>query len=125
MTAVMKVEEGMLTTGVDFTGVGSRFDINLLLDEDREIVRLLTQIVPDVRGLEVIQTPARAYHRYELIYDASLKSVDLWIDGERRLTGYHGHGQFMEDRGLLFGGALYKSDRGSGSFKSVRFEINP
>jgi len=125
MTAVMKVDEGMMTTGVDFTGVGGRFDINLILDGNREIVRLLTQIVPDTRGLEIVQTPARAYHRYELIYDPSLKSADLWIDGERRLTDYRGHNQFLEDRGLMFGGAVYKSDRSAGSYQSVRVEINP
>jgi len=125
LTAVIKVEEGGMTTGADFTGADGRFDINLLLDGDREIVRLLTQIAPEIRGLEVVQTPAKAYRRYELIYDPVLKGADLWIDGKRRLTGYHGHSQYQENRGLEFGSIVYKSDRGAGSFQSVRFEINP
>jgi hypothetical protein len=125
LTAVMKVEEGGMTTGADFTGAGGRFDINVLLDGDREIVRLVTQIAPELRGLTVVQTPARAYHRYELIYDPRAKGADLWIDGERRLTGYHGHDQYLEDRGLGFGSIVYKTEQGGGSFQSVRFEISP
>ena len=125
LTAVMKVEEGGMTTGADFTGAGGRFDINVLLDGDREIVRLVTQIAPELRGLTVVQTPARAYHRYELIYDPRAKGADLWIDDERRLTGYHGHDQYLEDRGLGFGSIVYKTEQGGGSFQSVRFEISP
>jgi tRNA A-37 threonylcarbamoyl transferase component Bud32 len=125
MTAVMKVEEGALEAGVDLAGTGAVFDLDLLLDGDREIVRLVTRIVPDFRGLEVVQSPARAYHRYDLIYDPSLGSADLWIDGERRLAGYHGHRPFLEERGVSFGGSLYKSERGSGMVQSVRFAINP
>jgi hypothetical protein len=30
-SAVIRVEEGGLTTGVDFTGIGGRFDINVLV----------------------------------------------------------------------------------------------
>jgi tRNA A-37 threonylcarbamoyl transferase component Bud32 len=125
LTAVMKADEGELYALADFAGIGGRFDINVLLDGDKEIVQLTTQIVPEFKGLELVQTPPRAYHRYELIYDPNLKSTDLWIDGVRRLTGYVGHHQFLEARGLVFGGAAYRSDRGSGSFKSVRLEINP
>ncbi len=77
MTAVIRAERGAVTAGVDFTGVRGRFDILLLSDGNLEIVRLLTQIVPYIQGLEVVQSPARAYHRYELIYDPSLKSADL------------------------------------------------
>lgn len=72
-----------------------------------------------------IQSPPGRCHEYELIYDPDLKTADLWIDKERRLTGYVGHSQFQEDTGLLIGGIVFKSDSASASFKSVRFEINP
>jgi hypothetical protein len=109
----------------DFTGVGPRFDILVLEDGDHEIVRLTTQIIPDMRGLEIQQSPPKREHEYELIYDPNLKSADLWIDGERRITNYRGHSQYLEDRGLLFGAIVYKSDSGYASFKTVRFEVNP
>lgn len=125
LTAVMKAEEGLAAVGTDFAGRGGRFDINVINDGDQEIVRLLTQIVPDMSGLEFIQSPAGQYHEYELTYDPNLNSADLWIDKKRRLTGYRGHKQYQEDRGLLFGALAYRSDRASAAFKSVRFEINP
>lgn len=125
LTAVLSGAEGGASVGADFTGVGPRFDINVLEDRDREIVRLQTQIVPDPRGIEIQQQPPKREHTYKLIYDPSLKSADLWIDNERRISGYRGHSQFLEDRGLLFGATVYKSDSAFASFKSVRFEINP
>ena len=125
LTVLMKTEAGLGAVGTDFVGPGRRFDIQVLREGDREIVRLLRQIVPDVRGMEFIQSPPGQYHEYELIYDPDQKTADLWIDKERRLTGYVGHSQFQEDTGLLLGGIVFKSDSASATFKSVRFEINP
>lgn len=125
LTALMKTEAGAGGVGTDFVGSGGRFDVQVLRDGDREIVRLVRQIVPDFRGIELIQSPPGQYHEYELIYNPQLKTADLWIDKARRLTGYVGHRQFQEDTGLLFSGSVFKSDSGSASFKSVRFEINP
>lgn len=125
LTVIMRGEEGNTTVGADFSAPGPRFDINLVQDGDHEVVRLLTQIIPNFRGLELQQSPPHAYHQYELVYDPVLKNADLLIDGQLRLRGYRGFSQYLEDRGLTFGAALYKSDRGSGSFKSVRFEISP
>jgi hypothetical protein len=75
--------------------------------------------------MEFTQSPTGQYHEYELIYDPNLKSADLWVDKVRRLTGYRGHSQYQEDTGLIIAAGVYKSDRGSMAFKSVRFEINP
>ncbi|HET8656744.1 MAG TPA: serine/threonine-protein kinase [Longimicrobiaceae bacterium] len=125
LTAEMRADEGRADVGVDFAKADPRFDIDVLVDGDHEIVRLPTQLVPDMRGLELSQSPPGSYHRYELVYDPHLRSADLWIDGEPRLRGYQGLDQFPEDRGLTFGAGLYKSPHGSGSFRSVRFEINP
>jgi tRNA A-37 threonylcarbamoyl transferase component Bud32 len=125
LTAIMKTEEGAAGVGADFLGEGGRYNIVVIRDGDREIVRLSTQIVPDLRGMDYVQTPAGQYHEYALIYDPNLKSADLWVDGVRRLTGYTGFSQFQKDRGLLFSAMVHNSERGSGVFRSVRFEITP
>jgi serine/threonine protein kinase len=127
LTAVMKAEEGAVYAAAEFGGADSGFPIQVFEDGEQEIVRLPTQVVPELRGLDHMQRPAGGYHRYELIYDPVLKSADLYVDGEVRLTGYRGWSQnvFRLDPGLLFGAATYKSERGLGSFRSVRFEINP
>jgi len=125
LTAVIRADEGGMNAGADFTGADARFNVNIYRDGNRESVQLLTQIVPERQGPEISQSPPGVYHRYELLYDPSLRSASLRIDGELKLTGYRGCRQFLEDRGLNFGGAVFKSDRASGSFQSVRFEINP
>jgi serine/threonine protein kinase len=127
LTAVLRAEQGAAYAAAEFGNGGLGFPIEVLVEGDREIVRLPTQLVPEFRGLDFLQSPAGSYHRYELIYDPVLKTADLWIDGERRLTGYQGWTQnsYQLDAGLMFGVAVYKSEHGAGSFRSVRFEINP
>jgi hypothetical protein len=127
LTAVLRAEDGVAYTAAEFGGGGLGFPVQVFVDGDREIVRLPTQVVPELRGMDFVQSPVGGYHRYELIYDAALKTADLWIDGERRLSGYQGWTQntYRLDAGLNFGVAVYKSEHGVGSFRSVRFEINP
>jgi hypothetical protein len=126
LTAVMRRERGQAFAGLDFAGYGKRFDIDLFDDQEMELVRLQTLILPSFQGLDVRQRyDPNVYHRYELRYDPGLQSATLWIDGTRQLTGYTGHGQFQDDAGLIFGAQPYKSDKGIAAFKSVRFEITP
>ncbi len=127
LTAVLRAEAGAAYAAAEFGGGGLGFPVQVFVDGDREIVRLPTQVVPEFRGMDFMQSPVGGYHRYEIIYDPALKTADLWIDGERRLTGYQGWTQntYRLDAGLIFGVAVYKSDHGIGSFRSVRFEINP
>ncbi|RPH64815.1 MAG: hypothetical protein EHM89_00780 [Acidobacteria bacterium] len=108
LTAVMKAEEGVAYAAAEFGGADSGFPIQVFEDGDQEIVRLPTQVVPEVRGLDFVQSPAGDYHRYELIFDPVLKSADLYIDGELRLSGSRGWSQnvFRLDPGLLFGTAI-------------------
>jgi hypothetical protein len=98
----------------------------VLKESDMDRVLLATEILPTFQGIE-LRMPhiPGAYHRYELRYDVSLQSADLWIDGSKRLENFRGLSQFQDDMGLFFGAGPYKSDRGVGSFRSVRFEINP
>ena len=127
LTAVLRAEQGAAYAAAEFGNGGLGFPIDVLVDGDREIVRLPTQLVPEFHGLDFVQSPAGNYHRYELIYDPARKTADLWVDGERRLTGYEGWTQnsYQLDPGLMFGVAVYKSEHGAGAFRSVRFEINP
>jgi hypothetical protein len=112
---------------VEFKDVGPGFPLNVLVDGNREIVRLPTQIVPEMRGQEFVQQPPGEYHLYELVYDPALKVAELLVDGERRLTGYRGWTQdtYGLGPGLNFGTAVYGTSHAAGSFRSVRFEINP
>ena len=127
LTVEMRVEEGVAHAAAEFTPVGPGFPIQVQDEGDREIVRLPTRVVPDMRGLEFVQRPPGEYHRYELMYDPELKTADLWIDGQRRLTGFRGYAEniYRLEAGLLFGTAAYKSERGAGSFRWVRLEIHP
>jgi tRNA A-37 threonylcarbamoyl transferase component Bud32 len=127
ITVEMRAEEGATYAAADFEGVGPGFPIQVLREGDYEVVRLPSRIIPDFRGLEFVQRPAGEYHRYELVYDPMLKTADLWVDGERRLTDYPGWAQnpYQLAAGLHFGTAIYRSERGAGSFKTVRLEIDP
>jgi hypothetical protein len=126
LSAVMQSNKGGATANVDFLGYGKRYDINVLIEPDVDIVRLNTQLVPTIQGQELrLPRMHPVYHKYELRFDPGLQIADLWVDGEKRLTGYRGHNQFQGVYGLMFGAALHKSDREMASFQSVRFEINP
>jgi tRNA A-37 threonylcarbamoyl transferase component Bud32 len=126
LSATMRVEDGLIFADLDFAEYGRRFGIVVFRESDVEIVRLHTQIIPRFQGLDfrMPHIPG-AYHRYELRYDPSLQSAELWIDGIKRVEDYRGLSQFQDDMGLFFGAGSYKNDRGAGSFQSVRFEINP
>ncbi|HYM23895.1 MAG TPA: hypothetical protein VEU08_11815, partial [Vicinamibacterales bacterium] len=126
LTSVMRAEEGRCFAVIDFTGEGRRFDVEIDRVAGHDRVRLQTQIVPTLEGLD--WTPAAtddAYHTYDLRYDPGAQSAELWVDGVRRLTGYRGHSQFQQDGDLLFGVSVFQSARGVASFQDVRFEINP
>jgi hypothetical protein len=111
---------------VDFAGYGNRYDILTTVDVDAQVSHLQTQVLPTFEWMTVpLPRAATDFHTYELVFHPSTQTADLSIDGVTRLTGYRGHNQFQEDRGLQFGAAAYKSPRGVGQFQSVRFEINP
>jgi serine/threonine protein kinase len=125
LSAVMRAEEGECFATVDFTGVGRRFDLDVRRRGAEDVVRLSTQLVPTIEGMEVAVPHDELYHAYELRYDAGLQTVDLWMDGTKRLSGYRGHTQFQGDGDIVFGVAVRESRRGVASFQDVRFEINP
>jgi tRNA A-37 threonylcarbamoyl transferase component Bud32 len=125
LSATMRVEEGRAIVGVDLGVQGKRFDIIEQIEGSQHVGRLQTQIVPSLRGLDAMLEGAVSYRRFELRFDPELQSAELFVDGVKRLDGYHGHSQFQERRGIFFGAVSYRSDRGVADFRSVRFEINP
>jgi ribosomal protein S16 len=126
LSAVMRPDEGNAYVVVDFAGHGKRFDIDLLAEPAAYVVRLNTQIVPTLQGMEWrLPRDNTTYHKYELRFDPGLQTADLWVDGEKRVTRYPGHTQFQDDMGLFFGAGPYQSPLGLASFLSLRFEISP
>ena len=126
LSATLRADQGLAYLGVDLAGVGPRFDIGVQVRPDGDLVRLNTQIVPIVEGLDILIPQFQsAYRQYALVFDAGLGCATLFIDGRRTLSGYQGHRQFQKDLGLMFGAALYASPRGIATFQSVRFEVNP
>ncbi|MDE3165904.1 MAG: serine/threonine protein kinase [Acidobacteriota bacterium] len=126
LAAVMRGEEGMSFAGVDFAGYGKRFDVCVIARPGADLVRLPTQTLPSRQGIDIeLPREVPIYRRYELNYDAVLGVATLWVDGKKLLGGYRGWSQFQEDWGLTFGTSVLGSERGVGTFQSVRFEINP
>jgi tRNA A-37 threonylcarbamoyl transferase component Bud32 len=126
LSATMRAEEGASFAHVDFAGHGRRFGVAVIRDGDMDRVLLQTRIVPTFEGLDLrMPHVAGAYHHYELRYDPSIQAATLWIDGVKRLESFRGLNQFQEDTGLFFGAGPYQSERGAGSFQSVRLEIHP
>lgn len=126
LTAIIRAEEGQSFAGVDFAGYGNRFDICVIARRATDLVRLSTQVVPSRQGIDIeIPRKTPTYRRYELIYDAGLGVATLWVDHQKLLGGYRGWTQFQDDFGLMFGTCVLGSERGTGTFQAVRFEINP
>jgi hypothetical protein len=129
LTCVCAVEKGQASANIDF-GIGSRrFDIELLQEGDNYYVALTKLISPEMEWEQKIEFPGAGDvdhpHSYELRYDHLSQSASLWIDGRLMASGYHGHAQFVGDRGLMFGSYSYLSTKtGIGVFRSVRFEVH-
>lgn len=123
------IEQGGLSTNVDFGPGSRRFDMDLLREGNKYYVALAKQISPKMNweqkiefsGVRDIDRP----HTYELRYDHSKQTADLWVDGRLMASGYGGHTQFVEDRGVILGAFRYSSDNlAVGVFRTVRFEVH-
>lgn len=129
LTCICALESGGGEADVDFAGKGPRFDIDLLQEGNRYFVGLTKQISPTIlydKKIEFAGVADVAHpHTYELRYDHASKTASLWIDGKEMASGYRGHHQFQEDRGLLFGVALQGSvPKSSAVFRDVSFEAD-
>lgn len=127
LTCVCALEEGGGFADLDLGSGGARFDIEFLQEGDRYFVALSKQLSPKYEWEEKVEFPGVADiahpHIYELRFDHVTQSASLWIDGHQMFSGYRGHHQFLENRGLMFGTAIYaKAQRSSFVFRTVRFE---
>jgi DNA-binding winged helix-turn-helix (wHTH) protein len=129
LVCVCSIQVGGAWANIDFGNSGRRFDIELLQEGDKYFVGLTKQISPNFEFSQKIEFPGIADinhpHTYELRYNHVSQTASLWIDGQMMASGYRGHTQFVEDRGLMFGSGIYLTSKTSvGIFRSVRFEVH-
>jgi DNA-binding winged helix-turn-helix (wHTH) protein len=127
LTCICALEKGAGFSDIDLAGKGPRFDIAFLQEGNKYFVALTKGISPQLEWEKKIEFPGVADvvhpHTYELRYDHLTRTASLWIDGQRMASGYRGHHQFQEDRGLLFGAVVYMDAKESRMvFRTVRFE---
>ncbi len=128
LTCICALERGGGASDIDLgPGSGPRFDIGYLQEGDKYFVVLTTQISPNYEFHEKIEFPGVGDidhpHAFQLRYDHVTRTASLWIDGQLKASGYRGHHQYQEDRGLMFGAATYRDVKQSSMvFREVRFE---
>lgn len=130
LTCVCALEEGLGLANIDFGSGAARFDIQFLQEGSRYYVALGKQISPKYESAAKIEFPGVADvahpHSYELRFNHLTQSASLWIDGKQMFSGYRGHHQFLENRGLMFGAAVYQNaEQGNFVVRTVRFEVAP
>lgn len=128
LTCVCALEKGSLSTVIDFGPGLQRFDIGLIQEGNAFYVALTKKISPVLEWEQKIEFPGAGDidhpHTFELRFDHSTQAASLWIDGHLAASGYHGHTQFLEDRGLILGAYSYLSAKTAvGVFRTVRFEV--
>jgi hypothetical protein len=69
-----------------------------------------------------LSTLGSGYHTYELVYDPSTATVDLFVDGVERISNRAGNVQSVSAPRLRFG-SQHDSGAGQGNFASVEFEL--
>jgi hypothetical protein len=119
------VEEGSAGANVDIPNAPHRYSVNLLRNaEGSDTVRLVTNIVPLVSGMEwPVPGPPGVRHEFVMEQRRGSIAADLWVDGVKRFTDYRGFDQFRYLLGAEFSVARYRSARASGVFWKFRFEI--
>jgi DNA-binding winged helix-turn-helix (wHTH) protein len=127
LACLCALESGGGFAAIDFVNEGPRFDIEFMQEGNKYFVGLTKQISPRLEFDDKIEFPGVGDvahpHAYELRYDHLSRTASLWIDGKQVASGYRGHRQFQEDRGLFFGAEVYGSaPTGVGVFRRVRFE---
>ena len=131
LTCVCAVESGAGEADIDLAGKGARFDMELLQEGNRYFVALVNQLSPDLKWDQKIEFPGAGDvahpHTYELRYDHLTQTASLWIDGQRKTSGYRGYHQFQDDSkpSFTFGTFIYgQAPKGSFVSRRVRFEVN-
>jgi serine/threonine protein kinase len=118
-------EEGQIYAMVDLPDAPRRYAINLIATPNQpDAILLLTAITPTIQGIDLpLPGPAGVRHSYRIEFQPRSATVDLWVDGAKRYSGYTGLSEFCYYRGPEMGAHRYRSARGAGVFWSFRFEI--
>ena len=118
-------EEGLISVTVDVPHAPQRYSVNLIAaPNEPEICRLVTGISPIIRGIDLpLAAPRGVSHRYLLQFQPQSATAELWVDGVKRVSGYSGLNEYRYQRGVEIATTRYRSARGAGVFRSVRFEI--
>ena len=127
MSAALRAEQGGAFVIASSGSANRRFDIFMFLDDrGDQAVRLIDKLLPSLEGAEFhLNGSGKSFHSYELRYDSSSQTADLFVDGIKRISGYRGHSEYAAHSWLAFGTHLYRSDLGVATFRTIRFEINP
>ncbi len=129
LTCVCALVQGAGASDIDLgPGKGPRFDMGYVQEGDKYFVVLTTQISPQYKFDQKIEFPGVADvdhpHTFQLRFDHLAQTASLWIDGQLKASGYRGHHQYQEDKGLMFGAATYRDMKESSMvFREVRFEV--
>lgn len=68
---------------------------------------------------------AGKYALCELIYNPATRAADLYVNGEKRITGFEGHTTFAGSDFVGFGPGAGFGENGTAHFHFVRFEYGP
>ena len=118
-------EEGGLYGVVDNPRDPCRYIVNFLRRPDgTEAVMCVLGTTPEFDGPGwTLPGPAGARHEFVLVWTPATATADLFVDGVKRISGYQGSTTFRYGRGVQIGASRYRSERASGVFWKIRFEI--
>ena len=124
LTIVAKPLEGNTYADVDFFGRSPEFVMEFAAVKGKLLAQACNRLIPKYDFMEAVTEAAPdSYHEFRMTYDPRSKTAKIAVDGKTVITGYRGMRQFQGDLGVDFGAERYRSPRGKGAFKLVRFEI--
>ena len=101
------------------TGV-ERWSMQLGSDADGNA---LVGLVGDSGVEEAMITGGSVYHLYELVYDPTARTVDLWVDGVERISDHPGLGSGAGGVRITFGSGC-SSCTGRAHYRRFEFELD-
>jgi hypothetical protein len=129
LSTTIRIPDNSVTTGlspfVSYRDTVTSWEMAFGSDVDGDPVVLLRNTGGSVAGPSfTLEGAGNTYHTYDLIYDPTAGSADLFIDGIERISNFSGYG-FSETLGNVGWGAGSSADTGQGNFNHVRFSVVP
>jgi len=117
-------EEGVTYVDICIPHAPVRYALNIVATPGaRDILRLLQGFRPSIHGIDMtLGGPSGARRRYLFAYHPGA-GAEVWVDGTRLYSNFHGCTEYLYFRGAEFGVARYRSARGAGVLSNFRFEI--